>query len=165
MFNPCYPFTTELLEAMLRKEVVHFVRSTYNRGWDKRDETIKEVLLMSHYHTAKEAERHFNVIRNDPHRFLYDARNAEQLAKLRIDASQPEGYKVFSKIIEPGKEQKATILFKENTKRYLYKNTQWDLRGRITIYPRLYFQLGELYTRISHDGDEITVKFEDIENA
>lgn len=165
MFNPCYPFTTELLDAMLQKEVVHYVRSTFPRGAVKGDKEFKNSFLISHYHDPAEAERHYNAIRHDTNRFHYDARNPEHLDKLKAAASQPQGYKIFSRIMIPGIEKKVTVLFKEHTKRYLYKNTDWDLKGRVTITPFLYFQLGELFVRISHDGDEIKMKFEDLENV
>lgn len=149
---------------MIQKGVVHFVRSTYKRGLNGKDTECKGAFLISHYHDPAEAERHFNAIKNDPHRFLYDARKPDQLEKLRQAATQPEGYKVYSKILIPGIEKKITTIFKEHTKRYLFKNTNWDLKGRVTITPFLYFQLGELYTRIAHQGDEIKIKFEELEN-
>lgn len=163
MFNPCYPFTAELLDAMTAKEVRYYVRSTYARGTDPASKEV--VLLMSHYHELPEAERHYNAIAHDPHRKLYNAAVEADLAKLKIAASQPAGYKIYSKIIVPESEQKATRLYKEETKRYLYSKTNWDLKGRITIYPKMFIQLGELYARISHQGDTITIKFEDIENS
>lgn len=165
MFNPCYPFTRELLDSMVQKEVVHYVRSTYKRGLNEKDNDTKAAFLISHYHDPAEAERHFNAIHNDPNRAIYDARKPDDLEKLKIAASQPEGFKVFSRIMIPGIEKKITTVFREHTKRYLFKNTNWDLKGRVTITPFLYFQLGTLYTRISFQGDEIKIKFEDIENA
>ena len=150
---------------MINKQVVHYVRSTYKRGLSSHDTDYKGSFLISHYHDPSEAERHFNAIKHDTHRFLYDARNPEHLEKLQQAASQPQGYKIFSKILIPDIEKKITAIFKENTKRYLYKNTNWDLKGKVTITPFLYFQLGELYTRISHNGDEIKIKFEELENS
>ena len=166
MFNPCYPFTSELLESMVQKEVLYFVRSTYTRGIiPNQQENIKGSFLISHYHDLAEAERHYNAIQHDPFRFLYDARKPEHLEKLRVAASQPASYSIYSKIIIPNIIKKVTVLFKENTKRYLHKKTDWDLKGKVTITPLLYFQLGELYIRITYMGDEIKIKFEEIENA
>ena len=128
-------------------------------------EGIKNSLLISHYHDPAEAQRHYNAIINDKHRFLYDVRIPEQLEKLLAAAAPPEGYKVFSRIMYPEIEKKVTTLFKNNTKRYLEKNTAWDLGGRVTIHPHLYFQLGELYVRIAFEGDEIKIKFEELENS
>lgn len=165
MFNPCYPFTSELLESMLQKEVVHFVRSTFNRGLGETKDDCKGAFLISHYHDPAQAERHYNAIKNDLKRCLYDARKPDDLQQLRNAIEQPDGYKIFSKILEPGIEKRITTVFRENTKRYLYKHTNWDLKGRITITPFLYFQLGELYTRITFEGDEIRIKFEDLEKS
>lgn len=165
MFNPCYPFTTELLNAMIEKQVVHYVRSTYPRGMEKNDPSIKNIFLISHYHDPAEAERHYNAIKHDQNRFLYDGRIPEHLEKLKLAAAAPEGYKIYSSIMIPGIEKKVTVLFKEHTKRYLTKNTGWVLKGKVTIIPFLYFQLGELFTRISYGGDEIKFKFEDLENS
>lgn len=165
MFNPCNLFTSELLESMLQKEVVHFVRSEFKRGLSSSDKDVKAALLISHYHDPAEAERHYNAIGHDPYRRLYDARQEADKEKLRIAASQPAGYKIYSRILIPGIETKITSLYREHTKRYLYQHTRWDLKGKMTIYPHLYFQLGELYVRIANGGDEIKIKFEDIENA
>ncbi len=165
MFNPCHIFSTELLEAMLDKQVLHFVRSTFRRGLLQNNTDIRGSYLISHYHNQAEAERHFNAIQHDPHRFLYDLRQPGHSEKLRQAAAQPQGYMIFSTILIPDIEKKITAIFREHTKRYLYKNTNWDLKGRITIVPFLYFQLGELYFRISHQGDEIRMAFEELENS
>jgi len=165
MFNPCHIFSTELLEAMIGKQVMYYVRSTYHRGLSQNNTKIRGAYLISHYHKQAEAERHFNAITHDPHRFLYDARNAEHIEKLKLAAAQPRDYLIFFFFLIPGIEKKITAKFREHTKRYLYKNTNWDLKGRVTIVPFLYFQLGELYTRISHQGDEIRMTFEELENS
>lgn len=162
MFNPCYPFTTELLESMIRQGVVYFVRSTFTRGLDKN---AKGAFLISHYHDRAEAERHYNAIAPDQHRFLYNATIPVQLEKLKMAAAHPEGYNVCSKIMIPGIENRISAIFREHTKRYLHQHTNWELKGRVTITPFLYFQLGELYTRIVFNGDEIRIKFDELENA
>jgi len=162
MFNPAYPFTRELLDAMLVKSVPYFVRSTYNRGFYNG---LKGSFLISHYHDKFEAERHHNAIQHDVNRFLYDASDTEHVEKLKMAASQPEGYKIYSMLIGIGKDEEATKLYREHTKRYLQRETNWTLTGHVKIYPKLYFQLGEIYVRISNEGQTITLKFEDIENA
>src|SRR5918993_4199247 len=102
MFNPCYPFTRELLDSMINKEVVHFVRSTFPRGMPKDDAQYKGCFLISHYHDPGEAERHYNAIRHDANRFHYDARIKEHIEKLQAAAEQPAGYKIYSRIMIPG---------------------------------------------------------------
>lgn len=162
MFNPAYPFTKELLESFVVKEVKHFVKSTYKRGISG---TIKQGYLISHYHDKAEAERHFNAIAHDPNRDIFDTDRPEDLERLKKETEPSIEQIIFSKLIHPENEKKATEKFRDNTKRYLFNNTNWDLKGRVTIYPKLYFQLGELYVRISHQGETISMKFHELENS
>src|SRR5438045_2242182 len=111
MFNPAYPFTKELLDSMLAKEVPFFVRSTYNRGFENG---LKGSYLISHYHKKSDAEQHYNSIQHDKSRFLYDATVTEHVEKLKIAASQPEGYKIYSILIAHGKDEEATKTYREN---------------------------------------------------
>jgi len=165
LFNPCYPFSSELLEAMLARGVLHFVRSTYPRGAAGDAGGCTRSFLISHYHQQADAERHFHAIRGDRYRFLYDGRLAAHVDRLRAASTAPAGYRVYSRVLAPGIERKAGALFREHTRRYLFRHTHWDLRGRIVVEPELYFQLGELYVRMAHRGDEIKVKFEELENS
>ena len=162
MFNPAYPFTADLLESFLNKEVFYFVRSNYPRGVAG---DIRQATLITHYHDQSEAERHYNVIQHDRQREIYDIRKPADLEKLKEETVPNEQYKAFSKLILPDAEKKANAHFKEHTKRFLFKNTNWDLKGAVTIYPKFRYQLGELYVRIHHKGDEIIIKFEEIEKA
>lgn len=162
MFNPAYPFTKELLESFVTKEVKHFVKSTYKRGIGG---TVQHGYLISHYHEKAEAERHFNAIPQDSNRDIFDTDKPGDLERLKKE-TEPSIEKVtFSKLIHPENEKKATEKYRDNTKRYLYNNTNWDLKGRVTIYPKLYFQLGELYVRMSHQGETISMKFDVLENS
>jgi hypothetical protein len=162
MFNPAYPFTRELLDSFIEKKVAFIVRQTYTRGFEKG---LKGSFQFSHYHEKEEAEKHFNSIRLDEKRFMYDMSNNEHIEKLKIAASQPPGYKNYSSFIGPKKDEEATKLFRHETERFLRRNTEWNLSGHVKIYPKLSFQLGELYVRITHEGDLIIHKFEVIENS
>jgi len=162
MFNPNYPFTRELFDSFKEKGVKYFVKSTFKRGINS---TIKEAFLISHYHDKSEAVRHYNVIPNDQNRDIFDTDAPEDFERLKKETEATETRVTFSKLIHPENEKKATERFRENTKRYLFQNTNWDLKGRITLYPKLYYQLGELYVRIAHQGDEIKMKFEELENS
>ena len=125
-FNPCYPFNTALLEAMLDKHLLYFVRSSYARGMEAG---ATAAFQMSHYTQRAEAARHFQAVPNDPHRFLYDAGIPADVEKLRKAASQIPGYPVYSKIFIPGIEKEISRRFQGNTQRYLRKHTAWDLKG------------------------------------
>ncbi len=164
-FNPCVLFNTALLEAMLQKGLQYFVRSSFPRGEKNSGEKPARSFLVSHYHKPAEAQRHFQAIGDDPFRFLYDARRPGHLDKLRKAAAQPEGYRVWSVILVPGIEKKITRFYRDNTRRWIGRHTRWELKGGIRLIPFLYFQLGELFTRIAYEGEEIKIKFEELENA
>lgn len=162
MFNPAYPFTTELFDSFMSKEVRHFVRSTYKRGIGG---TVTQAFLISHYHKAAEATRHFNAMATDLHRQIFDTNHPADAERLRKETEAGPNSRSFSQLIHPENEKAATNQFREHTRRWLLNNTDWELKGGITIYPKLYFQLGELYVRIAHKGEEIKMKFEELENA
>jgi hypothetical protein len=162
MFNPSYEFTGELLDAFIRKEVQYFVKSSYERGLT---DDIQEAYLVTHYHAQSEAERHYNVIPQDKQRQLYDLSKTGDVEKLRMETLVTPNRQSFSILMHPDSEKRANNRFKDNTRRYLTNHTHWDLTGRVTIYPKFRFQLGVLFVRIYHEGDEIIVPFKDIENS
>jgi hypothetical protein len=164
MFNPCYPFTLELLEGMLAKNVTYFVRATYKRGRGNKDESRKESLIISHYKHYADAERHYKSIPFDPWRFLYNAKDPVQVQLLR-DATHSKEYSIFSQFIIPGIEKKVTQRFSKQTTLYLLRHLGWPLEKWVSVKPQLYIQMGELYAQIAYQGNEIKVKFEDIENT
>lgn len=162
MFNPAYPFTKELFDSFMARGVRHFVRSTYKRGTGGMD---TQAFLISHYHKEAEAARHFNAVTNDLHRDIFDTNDPLEAERLRKETAPGINRLSFSQLIHPENEKIATSRFREHTRRWLLNNTHWDLKGGIAIYPKLYFQLGELYVRIAHKGEEIKMKFEELENA
>src|SRR5689334_3495233 len=121
MFNPCYPFTADLLEGMLAKNVKYFVRATYKRGRESVDDNIKESFIISHYKHFQDAERHFKNIQYDPWRFLYDVKKPLHVELLR-EAAHTKEYRVFSQFIIPGIEKKATQRFGKQTTLYLLRH-------------------------------------------
>jgi hypothetical protein len=149
---------------MLANQIRYFVRSWYKRGRDYAGIGVREAFIISHYHTIKEAETHFNRIPADPYRFLYDANNPVHAKRLQRAAGTRE-YKVFSRLIIPGIEKKASRRYAKQTTLFLFRNTQWNFEPRGTVNPELFIEQGELYARIAYRGNEIKVKFEDIENT
>ena len=146
----------------MAKEVRHFVRSTYPRGIGG---TVTQAFLISHYHKGAEATRHFNAIATDIHRDIFDTNNPDDVKRLRKETEPAINCQSFSQLIHPENEKIATNQFREHTRRWLLNNTHWELKGGISIYPKLYFQLGELYVRIAHKGEEVKMKFDQLENA
>jgi len=81
------------------------------------------------------------------------------------EAASAKEYSIFSQFIIPGIEKKATQRFGKQTTLYLLRHLKWELGTRVPVRPLLYMQMGELYIHIAYRGNEIKVKFEDIENT
>jgi hypothetical protein len=163
MFNPNYLFTTQVLDAFVQAGKLYFVRNTYNRAFDHFDETIKGNFIITHYDDEAKAKAHYNSIPSDPHRFLYDWYNSEHQTKLKAAAAQPQGYKIYSTLFYPDWKKKITNHIKDKVSQYVYKHTNWKPGKGEVVNPDLYWQFGQLYTVINYNGQQIKVKFEDIE--
>src|SRR5437773_1236916 len=100
MYNPFVILNEKLLNAML-KQPMYFVREHYSRGLEMNNKTIP--LLLTHYSQLgvnnERAKRHYELIKNDSYRFLYDTTNEEHVQKLKIAAKQPEDYKIYVNIL------------------------------------------------------------------
>ena len=89
MFNPLYPFTTDVLEATINKGCQWFVRNTYLQAGNHFDEQVKGSFIISHFNDWAKSNTHYNSTAHDPHRFLYDCSKGEHKTKLLAAAGQP----------------------------------------------------------------------------
>jgi hypothetical protein len=162
MFNPFYPFTTQLLDGFVKKGKKYFVRQTFHRAMDHFDEGIKGYFIFSHYDNLTTAMDHFGAIANDAYRFLYDWDNAEHREKLKIAASQPKEYKIFAGVFKQDWERQVTNRLKEKVRMYVSK-LGWSPKPGEMVDTKYEIQFGELYMRLSYAGRQAKVKFEEIE--
>lgn len=165
MFNPLYPFTEPLLDAFVKAGKLYFVRNTFNRGFDHFDENIKACFIITHYDDKAQAMAHYNSISHDKYRCFYEYSIAEDQKKLRIAASQPSGYKIYSSIFVNDWEKRITKELKEKINRYMYHNTNWKPGKNEMTHLNFYFQFGQLYFSLSYGGDKITGTFDQIEKV
>lgn len=163
MFNPVYPFTMEVLHKTVERGCAYFVRNSWPNGTDHADEKIKGCFLITHYAEKAKAMAHYNSISNDAYRFLYDWNDEEHKEKLKIAASNPEGYKVFSSYFRDDYKSNITKNLKDKMNRYMYQHTGWKPGKGDTVHIDFYLQFGSLYLTMSYSGNQIRVKFEDIE--
>src|SRR6478672_4087267 len=66
MFNPFYPFTTDLLEALVGSGKRFFVRQRFERARIPSDQGIRGYFLVSHYELLTTAQDHLGAIAYDP---------------------------------------------------------------------------------------------------
>lgn len=163
MYNP-FIILNEKLLMMLTRQPMYFVREYYARGNETGGKFIP--LLLSHYTqqgiNAKRANRHFSLIKQDPYRYLYDSINEKDLQKLKIAATQPEGYRIYVNLLP--KEWKPPRSLRICIYNYLDKNYP-GMNGRQNKKPRIYLQdlFGKLYLVLTWQGNKVEVILDEIE--
>ena len=165
MFNPLYPFTTATLEATIKRGCTFFVRNTFPNAFDHFAENIKGYFLITHYDDISKAQAHYNSIEGDPYRYLYDWFNPEHQEKLKLAATQPAGYKIYSSYFYPDYKRKITPIIKEKINKYMYRHTNWKPGKGETVHVDFFLQFGAIFITMRYAGQEIKVKFIDIENS
>lgn len=165
MYNPLHPFTAPLLDAFVKSGKVYFVRNTFPRAFDHFDEGVKGYFLITHYDDRSKAMAHYDAIGHDKHRYFYEYSNPGHLEKLKVAASQPTGYRIYSAVFVEDWEKHITKELKEKVNRYMYRHTKWKPgRGEKTSL-NFYFQFGQLYFSLSYDGDKISGTFDSLEKG
>ena len=119
MFNPFFPFNQQLLGAFIETGKKYFVRQSFNRAKGGKEDTIKAHFIIKHYSSKVEAEYHFADIINDPHRYFYDWNNPEHQNRLRLAASGPSGYKIYSSVVYNNWHKYITNSLKRQTRHYI----------------------------------------------
>lgn len=163
MFNPLYPFTKDVLDQTVKRGCRYFVRNTYLQAFDHFNECIEGYFLFSHYDDPSKAEAHFNSIGNDPHRFLYEWDKPAHRERLMMAAGNPKGYRIYSTYFFPDYKKKITKNLKDKINKYMYRHTDWKPGSGETVNIDFYLQFGLLYLTMKYAGQELKIKFADIE--
>ena len=165
MFNPFCFFSQPLLDSFIKGGKTYFVRNVFPRAFDHFDDSVKHYFLFTHYDDHSKAQAHYEAIAHDKYRFLYKVDSEEHLNKLKLAASQPEGYKIYSTLFVPDWKNRITKDLKQKANRYMYKNTNWKPGKCESIHLDLHLQFGELYFTMTYNGHKIITKFVDIEKS
>jgi hypothetical protein len=162
MFNPFHPFTIDLLEAYVGAGKRYFVRQRFNRAINTNDHGVKGYFLISPYELLTTAQDHLGAIAYDPLCFLYYWEDIAHQERLRLAASMPEGYKIFSPVFRPDWEKGITDRLKGKAKRYV-ADLGWTPKAGEMVNTNYEVQFGELFIRLTYKGRQVKVKFEEIE--
>ncbi|CAL1520106.1 hypothetical protein [Chitinophaga sp. MM2321] len=95
MDHPLVLLSAPLVAAMLENGFTLFVRQSYQDGRDHTDARTREIFLITPYKDIGEANQHFQQIRFDKRKYIYQSHHVEEVEKLYKAASQPTGYKVY----------------------------------------------------------------------
>jgi hypothetical protein len=163
MFNPLAIFSPEALDGFVEKGMRFFVRQDFPRGRRPLEERIKGSFLFSHYENYFRAKEHFDVLAEDPFRFLYEWENPAHREKLRVAASQPEAYRIFANAFVPNWEDHLTDPLREKIRAYVNR-LGWKPSRSEGIEPQFYPHFGEMHVCLKFRGREVRVNFAEIEN-
>lgn len=162
MHNPFVLLTTRLLESLIKAGNHFFVRQTYKRGKNELDPLNKAAFLFTHYTDYSRAKTHYDTLDNDPNRFLYNISEAEHYEKLFIAACQPEGFKIYSPIVQQAWKPTAPIATK--IRNYINQKLNWTPARTDAVKADLFVQFGELFITLKYGIHELKLPLADIEN-
>jgi hypothetical protein len=162
MFNPLALWTEEALKGFIEDGHRYFVRQTFNRARNAFDENIRGYYLFCHYKEYAPAKEHFDALKNDPNRFLYDWEDEEHRKKLQIAAGQPPGYKIFTNTFIPDWENRITKAMKQKIRLYIQRKG-WYPRREETVHIAFFPHFGEVMIILKFRGQEVHVPLDDIE--
>lgn len=162
MHNPLALLTPQLVKALLDHGFTLFVRQSYAAGRNDTDTHLREVFLITPYKDIGEANIHFQQIRFDHRKYIYQTHHPEEIDKLYIAASQPEGYKVYAALLQQEVWQ-PPLYMDPAVRRYIYRKTTWRPDKQEEVQAELYLHYGELYFSLKHANEEIKVPLSDID--
>ncbi|NML41581.1 hypothetical protein HHL17_30635 [Chitinophaga sp. G-6-1-13] len=160
MHHPLTLLSAALLSALLKEEYHFFVRQCYPAGISAADTHIREAFLITPYKDIASANAHFQHIRFDRRKYIYQTIHLEEVDKLCVAAAQPVGYKIYVALIDPEHETPDPQLV-QHVKHYISQYTTWP-----TEYIRIQYalQYGELYLSLKYGDEEIKVPLPAIES-
>jgi hypothetical protein len=163
MYNPFVLLNEKLLTALLRQPL-YFAREYYARGRDQRNDSIP--ILLTHYTQEgvdkERAKRHFELLKKDAYRFLYDSTNEEHVQKLMAAARQPKGYTIYVNILP--RTWTAPHHLRSQIYQYMlatYPDWQKDSNKKLKINIQDLF--GQLYLLFTWQGNKVEVILDEIE--
>jgi len=166
MHNPYTLLTDEILDTLVRQPM-YFVIQYYPRGTDHFDKEPTTSLLLTHYvqkgDDYERIERHMRLLMTDKYRLLYDSKNSEHMQRLKIAASQPEGYKIYINLL-PQAWKENNILKRKINNYLLHHFSRWNYSSKDNLKVTLIERYGNLYIAMLWKGQQTEVDLNEIEN-
>jgi hypothetical protein len=163
MHNPFPLHSQRLLDALIKAGHKYYVQQTYKRGINPFDAQQKGAFLITHYNNLDRALEHFEALKNDGDRFLYDVTNAEHFEKLKAVVQQPAGYKTCTPLLQ--QPWKPTVGLGQKIKRYIDSELRWIPGRNDTVHANLFIEFGELFITLKYRIHEVKVPLVDIEKT
>jgi hypothetical protein len=163
MNQPLALLSVAILKAMLENGFTLFVRQSYPAGRTIADANTREVFLITPYTDIGEANMHFQHIRFDNRKYIYQVHHPEEVEKLYIAAGQPAGYKIYAAVIQEPSSHILKALQPEITA-YILRKTKWGQAATEIVQTGLILHYGDLYLTLHYQEEEIKVPLPEICN-
>lgn len=162
MFNLLAKFDDRVLDGFITQGHRYFVRQTFERAREPFDITTKAHFLICHYKDPAKAKEHFDVLTDDPNRFLYNWDEPEHQQRLKMAAGQPAGYKIFSNTFMENWEHHITDRFRAKIRAYI-DELGWKPSRNDTVRFDFFPRFGEPFATLRFKKRVVEVSFDEIE--
>jgi len=162
MFNPLAPWTEKALDGFIREGKKYFVRQTFHRAKHPFDKDVKGCFLLCHYDSYALAKEHYDALKDDAYRFLYQWDRDDHQHKLQRAASRPAGYKIYSNTFMPDWERHVTKQLKQKIRAFI-KEKGWNPAREEGVQIDFYPHFGEVMITLRFREQKLSVKLEEIE--
>lgn len=154
MYNPFYPFTKAVFEALIYKGNRYFVMNKYI-----------DVFIITHYNDLSKAEAHYNSHFNNynnniTNSIIYDNENTRNHEKLVDLSNNAIKNKIYSTFFYPS----YLNLLNNNYRKKIEQKIRYNnFRGSPEISIDFYIHFGCLYVKVLSRKQELNFNFEEIE--
>ncbi|MCW3467583.1 hypothetical protein [Chitinophaga nivalis] len=162
MYQPLALLSPELVTALLENGFTLFVRQRYEVARNQTDHQIKEIFLITPYKNIGEANLHFQHIRFDARKYIYQSHHKEEIDKLYVAAAQPAGYKVYAALLQD-EVWEPPLQLENRVRKYIAGKTSWKPDRKEKIDATLSLRYGELYCHLHYGEEELAVPLSVIE--
>ncbi len=167
MLQPFELFERSYIEKLISLKKNWLVSQTYVRRFDHFDDGQKINILLSDFDDPGLAKVHLNAVRQDPYASIIYLQKGRHRASLEAMLMPDSKYRVFWAVINSRQELEKLVntKYKDRMRAYIENSTNWRVSGSSTIRPVLQLIFGELYILLKHAGQQIRIKFEEIEKG
>ena len=160
MHNPLALLSAALVSALLENGFTLFVRQSYPAAKDDTG-ACRETFLITPYKDIGEANMHFQHIRFDRRKYIYQSHHPEEIEKLYKAASQPPGYKIYAALLQRESWEPPPYIASA-VRKYISFKTRWKPERPEEVTAELFLHYGELYFTLKYGDEEIKVPLSDI---
>lgn len=165
MLNLFERFLEKYIPRLIALDKIFLVTQTYTESQPSPDGRIK--ILVSDYEDKGLATIHKAAVKHDKYSSIIDLTNEKHLRTFVAMLKDDSPYLVFWAIVQDRErfKKRLDMKYKDNICRFIMKNTDWRIGVDESLTPQVQLIFGELFMILKRRGQELRVKFVDIEKS